>query len=1038
VNQRKPGGEYLTEARLVPSDNAVRETHGNAHKHAEVHQTHAHVNHADRQKTYTLALYTHHLVERDAERAEFIRLDESAFQEKKPGTGDLWEHEQSLKKPGPEQPAGNKLPTWVKDAIAELDKDDAYALKQNSLTKQFGAGPGGGGNFAGGFAAEPEPEPSSELQLYSESGHWRPGALSSVLSSVQESGSPLSATSAECVGATSAGDAFIACHIHITLEGDDGGRQTHAECDVDPAGAGSVRELTLTCPDLGDLRNVTLELRPGILVPKQKPTETGTEIVRYRYSAHGVAQDAAQEPQQLLHVRRLDGSVLLVSAEGWNPQMLVKKLKGIRCHLLTHDGKISSDAQVGVCRGEDHLVYDGKLLKEDQTLSSQGVHAGSMLQVLPDWSACRWKLDKLVVTCLQNDSNKGDHAAASAHTTDSSQWHFVPPAVLKQQFLDGYSELTLDEQYKTKKGNLIQQLDEAEVNDEKALDQWKHTTQEHENKLVALWSHEPEDNTRWLGWIPDDLKALRAERAKKKLLEKRKTNLEDMKQEVEAQIQQSGEDIKEKEEAVKDDSNSITKRLEERELKPSLYIDIPNIPDGGVMLTIDGLTVGGMQQPAAIGGIILQQVVDQFIELFEKRRQADMDAMRRAPRGPEGPTPAQLEAANQIKELAKQLTAEANRTKDDEDPANSQPDINWGQVNETAQQATKLAKQQQPSLEGCCKKSMDSLLALLCCTPCKKCCKTCCKPPITLVPVDAEREARDWEDRVGEEGRNLAQQEAKEQAQRLRKELQVMPPSALKARAKKDNVDKKDLDAADDADDVKATIIDLIVDKKKKKDDEEAALSPPIVGWTGEHWQEDLELELSGQGRNHPVLKRVDPGAYRVGRGYGSRYRARKYTALEDVPVYGSNDFRNPKGNVSKGEVIFVVPVQVRSSVFEFNTYDDVRVSAGHMEHEWEHSKNRDVWVRVDDNEKFGPDSWIKVVTARTICGYFQRCRKPKRLMDSDGRKAIYLSIYLIYPSIYLSNLSISVSETACICHCGAMENRRDDYTLQISQGWRH
>jgi hypothetical protein len=750
-----------------------------------------------------------------------------------------------------------------------------------------------------------------------------------------------------------------------------------------------------------------------------------------------VAQDAAREPQQLLHVRRLDGSVLLVSGDllswiestEWKTEW--KTLKGIRCHLLTHDGKISSDAQVGVCRGEDHLVYDGKLLKEDQTLSSQGVHAGSMLQVLPDWSACRWKLDKLVVTCLQNDpqpSNKGDHAAASAHTTDSSQWHFVPPAVLKQQFLDGYSEFTLGEQYRTKKGNLIQQLDEAKVNDGKALKWWKETMEEHAKKLVARWSHEPEDNTRWLGWAPEKVKALRAERAKKKLLEKRKTNLEDMKQDVETKIQESGEEIKKKEEAVR--KNSITKRLEEGELNPSLQIDIPMIPDGGVMLTIDGLTVGGMQQPAAIGGIILQQVVDQFIELFEKRRQADTDAMRRAPLGAEGPTPAQLEAANQIKELAKQLTAEANRTKDAEDPANSQPDINWGQVNETAQQATKLAKQQQPSLEGCCKKSMDSLLALLCCTPCKKCCKTCCKPPITLVPVDAEREARDWEDRIGEEGRNLAQQEAKEQAQLLRKELEVMLPSALKARAKKDNVDEKDLDAADDADDVKATIIELIVDKKEKKDEKEAALSPPIVGWTGEHWQEDLELELSGQGRNHPVLKRVDPGAYRVGRGYGSRYRARKYTALAgEVPVYGSNDFRNPKGHVSKGEVIFVVPVQViNARLFEndFNT-DDVRVSAGHMEHEWEHNKNRDVWVRVDDNEKFGPDSWIKVVTARTICGYFQRCRKPKRLMDSDGRKAIYLSIYLICPSIYLSNLSISVSETACICHCGAMENRQEE-----------
>lgn len=54
-----------------------------------------------------------------------------------------------------------------------------------------------------------------------------------------------------------------------------------------------------------------------------------------------------------------------------------------------------------------------------------------------DWSSSRWKLDKIVVTCLQSQtefrdddggywSPRGDHVEKSMTTWQSSQWHFVP------------------------------------------------------------------------------------------------------------------------------------------------------------------------------------------------------------------------------------------------------------------------------------------------------------------------------------------------------------------------------------------------------------------------------------------------------------------------------------------------------------------------------------------------------------------------------------------------------------------------------------
>jgi hypothetical protein len=55
-----------------------------------------------------------------------------------------------------------------------------------------------------------------------------------------------------------------------------------------------------------------------------------------------------------------------------------------------------------------------------------------------DLQSSRWKLVKVVVTCLQNSNKagagynqlhphgKGDHAIRSVKTSDSDQWHFLP------------------------------------------------------------------------------------------------------------------------------------------------------------------------------------------------------------------------------------------------------------------------------------------------------------------------------------------------------------------------------------------------------------------------------------------------------------------------------------------------------------------------------------------------------------------------------------------------------------------------------------
>jgi hypothetical protein len=51
-----------------------------------------------------------------------------------------------------------------------------------------------------------------------------------------------------------------------------------------------------------------------------------------------------------------------------------------------------------------------------------------------DWSSSMWKLDRVVVTCLQSHkgeemgvSPRGEHVDKSVRTENSLQWHFVPP-----------------------------------------------------------------------------------------------------------------------------------------------------------------------------------------------------------------------------------------------------------------------------------------------------------------------------------------------------------------------------------------------------------------------------------------------------------------------------------------------------------------------------------------------------------------------------------------------------------------------------------
>jgi len=61
----------------------------------------------------------------------------------------------------------------------------------------------------------------------------------------------------------------------------------------------------------------------------------------------------------------------------------------------------------------------------------------------------------------------------------------------------------------------------------------------------------------------------------------------------------------------------------------------------------------------------------------------------------------------------------------------------------------------------------------------------------------------------------LEAQKQEEMLQQLREELDAMKPSALKKRAKEAGVEEEKLEEADDADDVKGTLVELIVEKAR-------------------------------------------------------------------------------------------------------------------------------------------------------------------------------------------------------------------------------
>ena len=80
---------------------------------------------------------------------------------------------------------------------------------------------------------------------------------------------------------------------------------------------------------------------------------------------------------------------------------------------------------------------------------------------------------------------------------------------------------------------------------------------------------------------------------------------------------------------------------------------------------------------------------------------------------------------------------------------------------------------------------------------------------------EVERRAAEEERRAAEEERRAA--EEAEEAQRLREELGGMLPSALKKRAKEAGVDEEKLEAADDVDDTKAVVIELLIEAEQAK-----------------------------------------------------------------------------------------------------------------------------------------------------------------------------------------------------------------------------
>eukprot|EP01045_Picozoa_sp_COSAG04_P016867 COSAG04_NODE_1446_length_6714_cov_1.824339_1_plen_448_part_00 len=99
--------------------------------------------------------------------------------------------------------------------------------------------------------------------------------------------------------------------------------------------------------------------------------------------------------------------------------------------VLVHEAGVNDSEMVFQPGGVDEFAVTCRDIGDLQELVIQHDNNGQ------DWSSSRWKLDKVVVTCLQSSRHRagsggveepstGDHAETSAKTTGSMQWHFVP------------------------------------------------------------------------------------------------------------------------------------------------------------------------------------------------------------------------------------------------------------------------------------------------------------------------------------------------------------------------------------------------------------------------------------------------------------------------------------------------------------------------------------------------------------------------------------------------------------------------------------
>lgn len=106
--------------------------------------------------------------------------------------------------------------------------------------------------------------------------------------------------------------------------------------------------------------------------------------------------------------------------------------------MMLHGTNMDSDPQRLVHEGDDAEIFrPGHVDEFAVTCPDIGDLTALTVQVDTrgnDWSSCMWKLDKVVVTCLQSpkgeengESPRGEHVAKSVATADSLQWYFVPP-----------------------------------------------------------------------------------------------------------------------------------------------------------------------------------------------------------------------------------------------------------------------------------------------------------------------------------------------------------------------------------------------------------------------------------------------------------------------------------------------------------------------------------------------------------------------------------------------------------------------------------